>query len=771
MSTAERGMLEGTVMVRPWRVGLLTDVNSRENVAASIKALSDVWGGYYFPIIDRAAPPTAIDRICAIYDIDSLYTDDTEGDVADLVRRPGYEWPGRGPWGPFHSDEGRIRKGVLQTVALLRHEPEDTYLLPSWDASDANNLLYLANWGDSSGLADNSRQSSAKSVSLDLLPVRSDDPKRVGAIQASRFRVRPSGRRSADLDGLCIVNVSDPSQVVHFWNQRATGAELFAISNEDCEPLWEYLRLHLRKFTTSARSADANGDSLQVLQVWRFDELHESLSERLTEWAVSNNCELRFRMPVDIASHWTVFDIETNYEMPIRSEFHPGSTSARIAIPSIPWRDADIAEYFPGTVAAMVSISSESGQDPRLTSNIPPFRRHSKLLSQGIARQEVEQARVCYNGVAFLVQASATEFSFPFVHNLDAVRLLFDDKKSQLTQSDNGRFQSRAGEMLGGPFSNSLQQPAVREVLKAATTKHSGISLQEIRSILRDKRGDWPDQLFSPNVDASAYADYQTGALLNTGLLVPLLDVHCSFCRVVSQVHPKDLDSVVQCQFCGETFKLALSLNLTKPNWRFKLAGHLPTAKVEAMMPVLAGLSVLSQLEHDGSPRLCHALGAELQIRGKKVEMDIVALIRDHSPAVVLGEVKNSNRIDEKDVSNVEFLQRCLSEVGVRCVPLFVTLKEKFGESEVAILREHCERAVRAMDHWTGAVPIFPLLFTAADLSRPWSHEDHPWKWSRENVRLGLYGKAIESCRRNIGLKEYEVNGSGDQAKISIKWD
>jgi ribosomal protein S27E len=47
------------------------------------------------------------------------------------------------------------------------------------------------------------------------------------------------------------------------------------------------------------------------------------------------------------------------------------------------------------------------------------------------------------------------------------------------------------------------------------------------------------------------YVEHTVDNLLSPGLFVPMHDVHCSNCQVESQVSQRDLDTSIQCEFCG----------------------------------------------------------------------------------------------------------------------------------------------------------------------------------------------------------------------------
>ncbi|MEU8896216.1 hypothetical protein AB0C65_10175 [Nocardia sp. NPDC048505] len=533
--------------------------------------------------------------------------------------------------------------------------------------------------------------------------------------------------------------------------------------------LFSYLAHELEGYVISENSDSTESEIGSSLQVWGLALASEETREFLLQWCNAREISLREGDPIDPSMGRQRLSLETKFRSDFRAEFKPGSSHTRIAVPVPPWDTDKYGEFYPGSIAAQVSVHSELGQDPRLTVYVPPYRQHSELMAPRGPSARFEVGRSTSDGLVFLLQAHTRELQIPFIFNQDGIRLLFAGDDISVGQSSDGQFQSRTAEMLGGPFQTFMRQPAAREALRLLASKPAGLPLQHLRSIFRYNNTNWPDLLLVKESNKFAFADQQLNRLLNSGLAVPFLDVHCSFCRVVSQVHPKDLAAVVECQYCGENIRLALALSLSKSNWNFKLAGHLPSAKVEAMLPVLATLSVIADLEPGGSSNFCHFLGAELTVGESISEMDVVIVMRMHGPHVILGEVKNSNKINETDILNVEAAQRRLRENGVSSIALFATLKERFSADEVLLLRAFCERAPERKST-VGAMPNFPLLLTGPDMSLPELSEENPWRWGEPGH--GISGTILESCKRNLGLKSLvpAIKSSG-HAMAKLEWE
>lgn len=219
------------------------------------------------------------------------------------------------------------------------------------------------------------------------------------------------------------------------------------------------------------------------------------------------------------------------------------------------------------------------------------------------------------------------------------------------------------------------------------------------------------------------------------------------------------------CEFCGGAFPLALSHSLLPPKWHYRIAGHLPSRQVQALLPALASSSVVDQFRHVEEPPLAHVLGLQVKFEDRAVEVDVAIYVPDRDWLAVVGEVKGANRIDAKDVANLEYVAARLAAKDVRCLSMFATMKDRFGRDEFALLRKRVERSRLVTTTAGSLLPDMPLVLTGLDLSHSPDSEAHPWRWDSKS-HSGLQGTAITSCERNLGLVDYSIRGD----RISCEW-
>lgn len=160
---------------------------------------------------------------------------------------------------------------------------------------------------------------------------------------------------------------------------------------------------------------------------------------------------------------------------------------------------------------------------------------------------------------------------------------------------------------------------------------------------------------------------------------------------------------------------------------------------------------------------MSHVLGLEVTIPNRNpVEVDVAAILHEDDWTVVLGEVKSHHPIDQNDVENLAHLQDLLLEKETLSVVMFATLKLEFNEDERNLFRTLIEQTTRSVERNGSRLPIMPLLFTQHELSVPWGDEAHPWRW-RKAGQGGIFGTAIESCRKNLGLIDFKMSKGGTE--------
>lgn len=744
MVGGDTAIIRGELAVRPWRVGLLVDTHDEEDVRGAIASLCSAWGGLFLPILDRNESIVQLREAARLFDLDSLYAEESEGDLQDLLRSPGYSWQGRGPWGPFAEGEYGFHRGLLPISALSLPNAENI-----WSGPHRPSLLrdaYLGISPEGPGPQPSICRAAQRTTHL---------------LHMAKSWSNPLPR------GFCVIRDNTVNDTAWYWNCRALAGDSYPLSSNDSEFNEAVLSDAALGLDGLVRLPPGGEVGERSIPVWGADDLSGAEEDRLRAWAKQHDITLSRRGRSDALSHAWFSGYERIVSSSFRVEIPLTAGAIHASVPALPL--ARPGEVMQGIVAAEVNFHEAVGLDPRLTVAFPPHRRHSDLLKRALARG-ADHVRISSVGPVFGVQANAGSLDIPTAANMDVMRVLFDDDRVTVGQSDEGKFQTRAAEMFGGPMHGSLTQPGLRAAIQRVATR-GGVTLHELERVFADERGAWPDQLRSFHVTPDDYVRTEVRRLLNTGLLVPSLDVQCPHCRVMNRPAPSALDTVFRCDFCQEEIRLALALALTKPTWRYRLAGHLPPERVQAFLPAMAAAGVLAGMHFVEGPTESHVFGLEVRLPNRTpIEIDTATILHEQRWVVVIGEVKNHNAIDRRDVTNLAEVQSALLSKDVVCIVMYATFKEAFSDTEVAAMRDAVETNTTVVTLNGQSVPLMPFLLTHRDMSMPPMDDDHPWRWQRSGSGLGMVGTAIESCRRHLGLVDCRLPSRID-GRTQFKWE
>ena len=333
----------GRVMIRPWRIGLVVESSSGEQVREAISNLSSVWGGRFMPIFDIGTPLDQLERLARQFDVDSLYADVVEGPLADFLTKPGLAWGGRGPYGPF-GREGGLRTGLLPVRSFI--DAATDLVLPTWEPGDAADLVFAATWGlaDKLGVALSVEGSGPRTVAYPhLIAPAGAGGSLIGTLAAGALHIRPEPRAYLDgFSGLCVTRPDHPSDVVEFWNMRTYGTSLSAVPAEGSEDL---VRFILARALPGAVTAGATTDAKRVLTVWGFERASTETAAAIQDMARRRGLTVRSAASGD----WPRFvfqGLRTPFTRPIRADFRPEARWIDVDLPTLPIRD-EPDSYFP----------------------------------------------------------------------------------------------------------------------------------------------------------------------------------------------------------------------------------------------------------------------------------------------------------------------------------------------------------------------------------------------------------------------------------------
>jgi hypothetical protein len=772
MSIADQASIQGRVTVRPWRIALLVDIDSPNEVDGAFRLLSSVWGGIYMPIFDAKATPDEIRQRAEWLGVDSLYCENPPEELKALTNEAGLAWRGTGRFGPFRVSES-LTTGLLRSDQLSG--AFDGLVIPSWADNDPHSLFYATLWGaplSAEQLADGNSMPSypLPTETVSGLLLSGPDPAAVGLLAATgrHLSVQPSAYGMPH-SAVHVVKPDSPRDLVRFWNARTLGGNVVALPDDLESPYAAYL-LGREVPNYSFKTGTSTEISGYVLPVIGLDGAGAGVRSALDDVATRRGFLLREESSDDIYVD-PFRGLRTPFVQYFQTTVEADGSPAAAPLPPLPvLRTPD--HLLQGMVAAEIDVHAVRGQDPRFTSALPPFRRQASLLPAVTVAADVACERVTDDGVLVAVRPNGGFVPVPFVYRLEVFRALFDDPAVEIDQSANGRFQQRAAQVLGGEFTQLFNQPGLRSAVEVIARRDKGAPFAQARNEVLNNRGHWPDLLSRRGRSDTEYANDTIRGLLHTGLIVPIVDVHCGYCRIESQVTADELRTVNVCEFCGHSTNWALSMALKNPEWKYRLASHMTLDRARDLMAVLSTASTVAQASVATGADICAVLGLHVLFPCRQaVEIDFAGYFPHPTGAVVIGEIKGHTPIDANDVVNLEAAQNFLESKKVTTIVLFGTLNDELSRDEKQAIRDFSDRRARALRSSRGQIiPHMPLVLTGEDLSLPWGNDAHPWRWNSHHEAPGLFGTAIASCRKNLGLASYTPTGAESWDGFTYEW-
>ncbi|MDA5147338.1 hypothetical protein PEM37_38145, partial [Streptomyces sp. AD681] len=708
----------------------------------------------------RTADAFAVDVLCPAAD---------DGAAQEAADRDGYRWQSA-LGAPFGSHEPWAAPGVLGVEWLLDDPaPQHAFVLPEWDPADPLGPLFevwFGRYGDYPAAAD-LRSRFARVAERRAIGIDAPVPALGGLITPIGLTCLDMEYDSDDSTSMIIVvDAADPADLMLLWTARAAGHHVLpwptAHTSRVRAVAEHWLGAALRG---DVLGRSVRGDGLDLGPVIDVVTRHRHIPDELAALlhdlqitahavgSVPHALPRRGRHPFLTAS-------VKEFSVPLA----PHQRTLTVPMPRVGptrWRPD---RHYAGIVAAHVTFSHVLDAHPDWTPVLPNLRSLSSLLARESAHhpepfhRPARGGRVC--GV--LADNSTDEVRLRLINHADILNGLFPGSGWEPCQEVNGRKVTGLIRRLGGISSAAGCEPALWQVLRAASKNADGLVHNQLLGLVGRHRGSWPGPLSTPE-DHSDYAKKVVLALQQRGLLEPVAPLHCPGCGGFSAVPAPQLDAHHDCPHCGHRFPLGYLLGSAprRFDWQFRLADGITRNLMAETRPVMAAATILAcyhqqlfpsgMLPSSGGTTMTCQLGVRFRFPAGPREVDLLALLDDGpQPVVVVGEVKGGlsthpgDLINQDDLDVLTTIQSRLRDQGVECYLLAAVLRDQLEASERDALQALCAQPPTALNDNQGFMhPVLPIVLTGADLNQPEFSDRHPHGWAPHSLpRL-----AWESCR------------------------
>lgn len=746
------------------RIAVADEFASEASATTFIELASSHWGG-----IDFAAIPVDLleqgSEFVRAQGFDVITTLDP-GVHAELRKRRGFEYRGFDTSGPLDSGTDSFRFDALRMSEMLdrtrfgqRNHYASVGTAVTWSETLTDRLLLSALFGSEAanralGTEQPSIEVTDTAHAIDLLLT---SPQPLGALALTRLGVTYSPQSPAR--GLAYLDPADTRSVLALWNLRVAGFDVWPLPST----VGISAELEQRVFDWLMAPHDQSKRSGRWYHLWvpaASTRVPDSLTS-IVGRAEHDHGIRGYSEPLECIPA-TAFNrrIESVYATNFSVDADDGATSIRVAAPRLELLAPSDRNGWRGQVAVDVTLHASADTRTNASVNVPLAR---ELAGELLATQldvSARFARPIQDGVTAAMEVTRNYVELPLIRSIDVVRKAFEPAGLAIETSDAGYFGAWLIEQLGGAAPGSAaMQPAIREVLQKVSAKASGMSNQEAVQLAARNLGTWKGALFGRT--ANEFGRGLVNFLCARGILVVMLKARCTRCGNSLFAEPAALTDRWTCRFCAHEFALASAVISQNPKWVLRLAPQLEGARVAENMPVMAALSVLSELHSFDLDAMRYAVGLKVSGANLNCEIDFACAFReDGQPVLVIGEAKSySQELDEKSIGNLMAVQRLLLSVGVECYVLFAVMRPMLSPAEHGLLRnafQAFEPSInyRLLSH--RVTPITPIVLTTGAMSAPWHTNDALLRRAQDRS-LGAIGE--QSLRDALDLQSLQFDG------------
>lgn len=701
------GPINLRVRYRPIRIGWCIKEGDFEEFRKVLRLTHTLWGGRFNPIIPLGDPELAR-LIIKTFRVDCLYcpSESPEGNAV-LAEFKYLLWPSFYRELFIEGTRGRLAT-LLDISHPVRHLYEDKIkdrerptwngTVFRWDPADPLADVFLMTFGaypakDEIGKDYNAffrKYLAAREIEVGnntALPATA--PKEFTPSALTTFDLRPVNYEwGHHQPGLYYGGSGDFTDLVNFWNLRASGIEVLFYDPALCTRLTEMTDHYLAALR--ARPKDPTGwrDQIAIWTKSHDAEINVTpLGEDLLRCSLSTGAwnGLNIRPPVMGFEEQSILGTISDN----------GRISATFELPPKPFFD-EVALHTQNVVVSVHPLGNTMNvvlKPPYLPQLNEYYGREAYFVYNAV-RSERE-------GIGIVTNITTPSLT---IHALDVrslVKKIFEAFGISAKPSAAGLAGLRLIEQMGGlQGCRVFKIPGVRELIRTHTPDQSftrSCAITTIRQVDptsgKVRFSDHESLFIEPRDSARPLKPEDAFIyLLKRGVFRPGLRLTCPNCELENWVHLDDARTISRCEYCGNDFNITPQLR--DRDWAYRPSGLFGRNDHQrGGIPVALTLQQLHTTLHTSI--LAYTTGTDLEpitAKIQKCETDFVLLaesLQKKTLQVAIGECKGNKEIIEDDVQKMALVADALSE-GENCEVFVVSSKtNRFTPEEV----ERCKLA------------------------------------------------------------------------------
>ncbi len=747
--------LDVRITYRPVRVGFVVREGQMEDLVSAARLAALVWGGIRNPIIPIGLNASFPDQLIKLFQIDVLHGIGSSSEIKTFIDRHQYLKPPLDLSSSFFYEDWatkRWKPSYWDVVQIISHywdkefkgQSSSNCALLKWDPTDDLSGLFSLIFGE---------------YARDVLKLKEDYEDAFTRRLRSLVQRISSGEAVPDVfarcvtpliltadnllsyagiereDGIFIGRVSDFSDLVSFWNLRASGIQLVFYDRSFDKRLRAFVERFLAEIDGRPQQPKGFHDWIGAYYRNSEKEVRTSLDFFKPKKAFSLN---------RVSEHtWNglnvkppLFHCEAQTSRGIFEEKYDRPTLS-FSLPEKPFESAegDTSQTLVASIQATVEF-----EDNTRTLTLPYLPDLNEFYSRAIHLVDPRSIRVEQGGLGLLIKGHTSSLDLFPVSIEDLMFKIYERSGLKAQFSHPGLLAKQIIKRMGRIEScRVFKVGGVRKLLHPFMNREIG--WREANKVIWDDRFQlFHDLYIEPRRTRKLTPSDVWGYLLKKKAFLPHLKkpwawvprglrwrrpFECPDCGLKTDLEEKDFQSDWVCPFCDTNHYMPVyigkNLRASLDHWRFSKSKLFSVGdNQEGSIPVILTILQLSRVldfSHTESKWV-----TSLNMRGMKCELDFAFLTLgkkygNQHLQMAIGECKSdSGQIQEDDILHLMGVKEILENSGIKTFLVFSKTGERFTEEEISRFKTLVARGIN------------PVLFTRAELE-PY----HPYEDSRRS--------------------------------------
>lgn len=713
---------------RPIKIGFLVRDGNIEDLVKVAGINTLLWGGIYNPIIPISANNKVFsDQLLDLFSVDVLFAVSHTKEIDELIKNnPFLRDPGHYAENIFYEDWHTKKHviGYLDSINIVDYYWEKEFknkpkrfksncALVKWNNNDSCNNLFSILFGyfpSAYNLKDDFQNAFLKGLKSKEVSIT-----QTGNIDSSLAKsITPINATALELDGyggtwrgngIFIGLETDFSDLLHFWNLRASGLMLEFLPKNQAGRFEAFIKEYIKRLDNIPNKNPNIDDWINVYYRGDHKEIQDVIKNYTgnKRFSFSHCDEVSWNgLNIKPASYYfgwqqSLASIEKNYDR----------YSVSVALPEKKFINSNRNRNVDSQhLAISIDAYSEFGYPGHTLK--PPFIRDLNEFYSREIEFDPWSIRSEKDGVGVIIKAHDNSLSLYPISHQKLIEKIFELAGFKASTSQAGLL---AKQIIQGMREDSPLEACrvfkVRGVRKLISSLKASESIQWTKAIKTIGENSF-DKFKKLHIESREVPDLTPVDVFNfllkkkiftpkTNLLSKIFrkkwNFKCKNCGLEERILVRDFESFWRCPYCehqqympayiAESFKKQKDIY-----WKFSKSGlFAKDNNQEGAIPVIISLLTFARIFD--SHKLLYSTSLNLQ-NSKKCEIDFCVLQYDRGDKIQLGiaECKSEGqKINQQDIDNLKVVQDEMKKIKIDCYLIFAKTVDSYEAEEIELLK------------------------------------------------------------------------------------